>query len=278
LTHCDKLKLVDKNDKQINLTRQAELLDLSRSSLYYQPVKVSAEDKEIMDLIDKIYTDYPFYGNRRIKAELNHEHNIPIGRKHTRTLMHIMGLEAIYPKPKLSTPGDNHKIYPYLLRNVKITKPNHVWSTDITYVKLEQGWAYLVAVIDWYSRYVIDWKLSNNLEIEFCLNCLNDSLEKGITPKIFNSDQGSHFTSKRFTSILKNNEISISMDGRGRCLDNIFVERLWRSVKQENIYLNNYLDVKDARSGLTEYFKFYNQKRRHQSLGYKTPIEIYFEN
>ena len=278
MTHCDKLKLVDKNDKQINLTRQAELLDLSRSSLYYQPVKVSAEDKEIMDLIDKIYTDYPFYGNRRIKAELNHEHNIPIGRKHTRTLMHIMGLEAIYPKPKLSTPGDNHKIYPYLLRNVKITKPNHVWSTDITYVKLEQGWAYLVAVIDWYSRYVIDWKLSNNLEIEFCLNCLNDSLEKGITPKIFNSDQGSHFTSKRFTSILKNNEISISMDGRGRCLDNIFVERLWRSVKQENIYLNNYLDVKDARSGLTEYFKFYNQKRRHQSLGYKTPIEIYFEN
>jgi len=230
-----------------------------------------------MDLIDRIYTDWPFYGNRRMKAELNNEYNISIGRKHIRTLMHTMGLEAIYPKPKLSVPGDNHKIYPYLLRNVKIVKPNQVWSTDITYVKLEHGWAYLVAIIDWYSRYVLDWKVSNNLEIEFCLDCLTDTLTTETIPDIFNSDQGSHFTSAQFTSILKERGINISMDGRGRCLDNIFVERLWRSVKQENIYLNNYVDVKDARNGLTEYFKFYNQKRRHQSLGYKTPMEIYFK-
>jgi len=230
-----------------------------------------------MNLIDRIYTNYPFYGNRRIKTELNLTHNIPIGRKHLRTLMNLMGIQAIYPKKHLSQRNKNHKIYPYLLRNLKIRKPNQVWSTDITYVKLEKGFAYLVAIIDWYSRYVIKWKLSNSLDIEFCLECLQEALQNKNKPEIFNSDQGSHFTSLKFTDILKSKKIKISMDGRGRYLDNIFVERLWRSVKQENIYLNNYQNVLETHNGLNEYFKFYNEKRRHQSLNNLTPQEVYFQ-
>ena len=233
-----------------------------------------------MDLIDKIYTAHPFYGNRRIKAELNLTHQISIGRDHTRTLMKILGLQAIYPKTKinLSKANKEHKIYPYLLRDVKIVKPNQVWSTDITYIKLTNGWAYLIAIIDWYSRHVISWRLSNTLEIEFCLDCLNEALDNSkYKPNIFNSDQGSHFTSKRFTNILTNKNIQISMDGRGRCLDNIFVERLWRTVKQENIYLNSYQNVLEVKTGLNKYFPFYNNKRRHQSLNYLTPAEVYFK-
>jgi len=188
-----------------------------------------------MDLIDEIYTAHPFYGNRKIKAELNLTHHIQIGRDHTRTLMKTLGLQAIYPKSNinLSKPNKQHKIYSYLLRGVKIIRPNQVWSTDITYIRLVNGWAYLIAVIDWYSRYVISWRLSNTLEIEFCLDCLNEALDiSKHKPDIFNNDQGSHFTSKQFTDILNNNKIQISMDGRGRCLDNVFVERLWRTVKQ----------------------------------------------
>lgn len=231
-----------------------------------------------MDLIDIIYTDCPFYGNRRIRAELNQTYNVPIGRDHLRTLMNLMGLQAIYPKKKLSWRNKNHRVYPYLLRNVKIRKPNQVWSTDITYVRLEEGFAYLIAIIDWFSRYVISWRLSNSLDIEFCLDCLNEAIGQNKNrPDIFNTDQGSHFTSPQFTDILKSNQIQVSMDGRGRCLDNIFVERLWRSVKQENIYLNNYIDVMQTRNGLNEYFLFYNERRRHQSLNYQTPKQIYFQ-
>jgi len=231
-----------------------------------------------MDLIDVIYTACPFYGNRRIKAELNSTHQIAIGRDHLRTLMAIMQIEAIYPKKSLSWPDKNHQIYPYLLRNLKVEKPNQVWSTDITYVKLEAGFAYLIAIIDWFSRYVINWKLSNSLDIEFCLECLEEALAHDKSkPNIFNSDQGNHFTSPRFTGILEGNQVQISMDGRGRCLDNIFVERLWRTVKQENIYLNNYREVVETRSGLNEYFLFYNNRRRHQSLNYLTPQEVYFQ-
>lgn len=227
-----------------------------------------------MDLIDEIYTAHPFYGNRKIKAELNLTHHIQIGRDHTRTLMKTLGLQAIYPKSNinLSKPNKQHKIYSYLLRGVKIIRPNQVWSTDITYIRLVNGWAYLIAVIDWYSRYVISWRLSNTLEIEFCLDCLNEALDiSKHKPDIFNNDQGSHFTSKQFTDILNNNKIQISMDGRGRCLDNVFVERLWRTVKQENIYLNSYQDVLETKAGLNKYFPFYNTKRRHQSLNYLTP-------
>jgi len=244
-------------------------------------LEISLADKKIMDLIDEIYTANPFFGNRKIRAELNLTYAIPIGREHTRTLMNTLGLQAIYPKPKvkLSDPNSEHKIYPYLLRDVKIVRPNQVWSTDITYIRLENGWAYLIAIIDWYSRYVINWRLSNSLEIEFCLDCLNEALDKNkYQPEIFNNDQGSHFTSKKFTDILSNKNIQISMDGRGRCLDNIFVERLWRTVKQENIYLNSYQDVLETRTGLSKYFPFYNEKRRHQSLNYRTPADIYYNN
>ena len=232
-----------------------------------------------MDLIDVIFTQYPFYGNRRIKAELNGTHRILIGRDHVRTLMETMGIAAIYPKKKLnlSAKDNENRIYPYLLRGLEIDYPNQVWSTDITYVRLETGFAYLVAIIDWYSRYVVNWKLSNCLEIEFCLECLKEALANAKSlPRIFNSDQGSHFTSPRFTQILEAGNIQISMDGRGRCMDNIFTERLWRSVKQENIYLNSYQNVAQARSGLSKYFSFYNSLRRHQSLGYQTPAQAYF--
>ena len=231
-----------------------------------------------MDLIDAIYTQFPFYGSRRIKEELNQTYLIPIGRGHTRTLMQTMGIEAIYPKKKLnlSSKNNENKIYPYLLRGLEITGPNQVWGCDITYVRLAEGFAYLVAVIDWFSRYVIAWKLSNSLEIEFCLECLKDALAKG-RPQIFNTDQGSHFTSPQFTGILETGQIQISMDGRGRCMDNIFTERLWRTVKQENIYLNFYADVGQARRGLNEYFSLYNNLRRHQSLDYRTPAQTHFQ-
>jgi len=228
-----------------------------------------------MNLIDAIYTEHPFYGNRRIKAELNLTNGIAIGRDKVRSLMETMGIQALYPKKNLSFPDKQNKIYPYLLRNLNIEKPNQVWSTDITYIRLKEGFAYLIAIIDWYSRYVINWKVSNTLEIEFCLECLEEALQTA-KPDIFNTDQGSHFTSPRFTGILGANGIQISMDGRGRCLDNIFVERLWRSVKQENIYLNEYKDVLETRLGLQEYFPFYNTKRRHQSLNYRMPSEIHF--
>lgn len=280
LTHSNLIGLIDKNNKEIDLTRQAKLLDISRSSIYYEPVGIGLEDKKIMDLIDEIYTAHPFYGNRRIKAELNFTHQIPIGRDHTRTLMKMLGLQAIYPKSNidLSKPNKEHLIYPYLLRGVKIVRPNQVWSADITYIRLVNGWAYLIAVIDWRSRYVISWRLSNTLEIEFCLDCLNEALDNSrYKPDIFNNDQGSHFTSKRFTNILTNKNIQISMDGRGRCLDNIFVERLWRTVKQEDIYLNSYQDVLETKTGLNKYFPFYNDERRHQSLNYLTPAEMYFK-
>ena len=234
-----------------------------------------------MNLIDKIYTRYPFYGSRRMNQELKQNHQINIGRKHTRTLMKNMGLEAIYPRKNkgLSNSNKQHKIYPYLLKNYKLTIPNQVWSTDITYIKLTNGFCYLIAIIDWFSRYVINWKLSNSLEINFCLNCLSEAIDnnKKCRPEIFNTDQGSHFTSKQFTDILNDNKILISMDGRGRCLDNIFVERLWRSVKYENIYIKDYQSIPEVKIGLTKYFNFYNHERFHQALNYQTPAKVHFE-
>jgi putative transposase len=278
LAHSQKVSLIEKDHENITLRRQCQLLGISRESIYYHAIEISPADKKIMDLIDKIYTAHPFYGNRRIKAELNLTHHIPIGRGHVRTLMRTMGLEALYPKKNLSWKNKQHKVYPYLLRNLKIEKPNQVWSTDITYVKLTEGFAYLIAVIDWFSRYVLSWKLSNSLDIDFCLECLQEALAQTKNkPEIFNSDQGSHFTSPKFTEILEAHQIRISMDGRGRCLDNIFVERLWRTVKQENIYLNSYQNVLETKTGLDEYFLFYNDTRRHQSLEYLTPKEVHFK-
>lgn len=274
-TRDERRNLIEKKNEEISVKKQCLLLGIARSSLYYRPEGISEEDRETMNLIDEIYTAHPFYGNRRIKAELNKTHNIAIGRSKIRTLMERMGICALYPKKNLSLSNKQHRIYPYLLKNVTPKKPNEIWSTDITYVKLLEGFAYLIAIIDWFSRYVIAWKVSNGLEIDFCLECLEDALKKG-KPGIFNSDQGSHFTSPRFTGILGRNDIQISMDGRGRCLDNIFVERLWRSVKQENIYLSSYRNVLETRVGLQEYFRFYNTKRRHQSLGYVTPESIHY--
>lgn len=279
MTHNDLISIIDKVNKNISVVRQAELLNISRSSIYYHHAEISNTDIFTMNLIDQIYTKWPFFGKKKIKAVLNNQYNIPIGVKHTKTLMNAMGLEAIYPKKKnwLSNPCKGHKIYPYLLNKYQIIRPNQVWSADITYVKLQNGFCYLVAIIDWFSRYVIGWRLSNTLEIDFCLDVYNEAINvnKNI-PDIFNSDQGSHFTSPKFIKISEDNNIQISMDGRGRYLDNIFVERLWRSIKQENIYLNNYADVRETKEGLKQYFDFYNTERPHQSLNYKTPAEIHF--
>lgn len=226
-----------------------------------------------MRLVDEIYTKYPDYGSRRIKFELN-TLGYPVGRERVRTLMRRMGIEAVYPKPNLSKSHPEHKIYPYLLRDVKIKRVNQVWSTDITYIRMQHGFMYLTAVIDWYSRYVLAWKISNSLDGAFCREVLLEALERG-HPEIFNTDQGSQYTSPDFVAILIDRGIKPSMDGRGRALDNVFVERLWRSVKYENVYLNDYQNGFELSSGLKTYFVHYNEKRPHMSLNYKYPYEVY---
>ncbi len=271
----DKLALIDKKEAKISLSRQSALLGLSRGQIYYQP-KTSERDLAIMNIIDAIYTEHPCYGKRRVATVLRRDYNISIGKNHVRTLMIKMGLMAIYPKKKnnLSQANKQHKIYPYLLRGLAINRVNQVWSIDITYIKLEHGFCYLTAIIDWHSRYVVSWELSNTLDIDFCLRALERAYEAAI-PEIMNSDQGSHFTSPKFTSISKSKGVKISMDGRGRCLDNIFVERLWRTVKQEDIYLNQYSSMTELKTGLTKFFNDYNNYRPHQSLGNLTPAEVY---
>jgi putative transposase len=229
-----------------------------------------------MDLIDEIYTDSPYYGIRKITAQLN-RNGKKINKKKVARLMKLMGIQAIHPRRNLSQPNKEHEIYPYLLRNLKIKKSNQVWGTDITYIKMRGTWLYLVAILDWFSRYVVNWKLSDNLEKGFCINCLKEALEKN-NPIIHNSDQGSQFTSKGYLNILKKADIKISMDGRKRCFDNIFTERLWRTIKYEEVYLNEYESFDHAKDSLRRYFKKYNYKRLHQSLNYRTPAEIYFDN
>lgn len=231
-----------------------------------------------MAFIDRIYTDCPFYGSRKIKHALAREYDIWIGREQVQRLMGLMGIEGIRPKTKrnLSQSHPSHIKYPYLLKNLVITHPNHVWGTDITYIKLTTGVAYLIALLDWYSRYVIAWKLSSSLALPFCLDMLNTALTTA-KPEICNSDQGSHFTSKEFTDILKSHGIAISMDGKGRCMDNIFTERLWRTIKYENVYMRSYATIKEATAGIGDYLNFYNTKRGHQALAYKTPHEVYFQ-
>jgi putative transposase len=276
LTHKERTAIIDPAHDSISIARQTELLDISRASAYYRP-KAYERDTDIMRRIDEIYTKRPFYGSRRMQYELNTRYQIHICRDHVRRLMRLMGLEVIYPKKYkgLSDPDSQHKKYPYLLTNITASFPNHIWGTDITYVRLETGWAYLVALLDWFSRYVIAWQLSETLEIEFCLENLARGLLTGI-PAIHNSDQGSHFTSPRYTDLLTAKDIEISMDGRGRCMDNIFTERLWRTVKYEDVYLKSYHDIVEAKHGLMEYFRFYNHTRPHQSLGNMTPAQIYF--
>jgi putative transposase len=264
---------VDRDHDRISVRRQCELLGISRGTLYYKPLGESEENRRLMRLIDEQYTRTPFFGSRKMVAWLAQQ-GFPVNRKRVSRLMQVMGLEAVYPKPRLSQPGEGHKIYPYLLRGVSIERVNQVWSTDITYIRMAQGFAYLVAVMDWHSRFVLSWSLSLTMELDFCLEALASALRRG-RPEIFNSDQGSQFTSEKFTGELAARKIRISMDGRGRCLDNIFVERLWRSLKYEEVYLKGYSQVSEARTGIARWFQFYNYERPHQSLGYQTPATIY---
>jgi putative transposase len=271
------MQLIDKTDKTFSQRRQCRLLGLNRSSLYYEPVETSERDRLFMNLLDEQYTKTPFYGVRNM---LNHLRSLghAVGKDHVRTLLRKMGLKAIFPGPNLSKPHPDHRIYPYLLKDLDVLSPNQVYSADITYIRLAYGFAYLVAIIDWYSRYVLSWRLSNTLDPGFCVEALKEALNSYGNPQIFNTDQGSQFTSQEFISILADKQISISMDGKGRCLDNIFVERLWRSVKYENVYLHNYQHIPEARVGLKAYFDFYNYNRFHQGLDNKTPWQVYSQN
>jgi putative transposase len=255
--------------------RQCALLGLSRSSLYYRPQAESPDNVQLMRLLDEQYTATPFYGVRRMTAWLRSQ-GYAVNHKRVAHLMQQMGIAAIYAQPKLSQASAGHTIYPYLLRGVKIARVNHVWSTDITYIRLHQGFLYLVAVMDWFSRYVLSWALSVTLDGQFCREALLQALRHGARPEIFNTDQGVQFTSSDFTGLLKHEGIQISMDGRGRALDNVFVERLWRTVKYEEVYLKDYTTVREARQGLGEYFTFYNHQRLHQALGYQTPAAVYY--
>jgi len=265
--------VVDHQHVSLSILRQCRLLDISRSGLYYQPKGIPEEDLTLMKLIDRQYLATPFYGARKIAAWLKSQ-GYRVNRKRIRRLMRIMGLKAIYRRPRTSKPAPGHKIYPYLLGDLRITRPNQVWATDITYIPMAHGFLYLVAIIDWYSRYVLSWRLSNTLDADFCIEALEEVLTKGKTD-IFNTDQGSQFTSEAFTGLLQQHGVRISMDGKGSYNDNLFIERLWRSVKYEEVYLKAYQDGREARIGLGNYFSFYNTERPHQALGYRTPAEVY---
>ena len=270
--------MIDRNHAELSIRRQCELLGLNRATFYYQPASETPENLRLMGLIDKQYTQSPFYGWPRMTAFLRRA-GYAVNHKRVQRLMGLMGLmglQAIYPKPRTSIPARDHKVYPYLLRGLVITRPDQVWSSDITYIPLPGGFMYLVAIMDWYSRYVLAWRLSNTLDSLFCIATLQEALQSR-QPEIFNTDQGSQFTSLAFTSILEAAGIRISMDGRGRALDNIFVERLWRTVKYEDIYLKNYATVLALIDGLTRYFAFYNDERLHSRLDYRTPAEVYYQ-
>ena len=258
------------------VVRQCELASVNRSTVYVRSLALEVDNEELVlcRLIDEEYTRHPFYGSRRMVVYLSRQ-GIPANRKRVQRLMRKMGLTGMAPGPNTSKGHPEHKVYPYLLRGVAVKRPNQVWSTDITYVRLAGGFVYLVAIIDWYSRKVLSWRLSNSMDATFCVDCLDDALKQHGQPEVFNSDQGSQFTSAAFTEVLKLEGITISMDGRGRAFDNIFVERLWRTIKYEDIYLNGYANMYNLTLGLTEYFAFYNAERPHQSLGYLTPDRVY---
>lgn len=271
---AERVALVEQENKTLPLRSQIELLGLSRSSLYYQPRGPSARKVRIKHRIDEIYTQYPFYGSRKIHQHLRREGEV-IGKNTVARYMRQMGIEAIFPGPNLSKRAKSASVYSYLLRNMMASFPNHVWGIDITYIRLQHGWLYLVAVLDWYSRYIISWQLDDTLEISFVLTAVDQALSRA-KPVIWNSDQGSHFTSPQYIDRLKQAEIQISMDGKGRASDNIFTERLWRTIKYEEVYLKEYANPRQARQGLAAYIHFYNHRRLHQALDYATPAEIYF--
>jgi len=266
--------MIDRNH-DLSIARQAKALNISRAAVYYKPRPVSVEDLEIMRRIDELHLDYPFAGSRMLRDLLNRE-GVSIGRRHVVTLMKRMGIEAIYRRPNTSKPAAGHKIYPYLLRKLKIEKPNHVWAMDITYIPMAKGFVYLAAVVDWASRRVLAHRVSITMEADFCIEALEEALVKYGKPEIFNTDQGSQFTGHDFTGVLAKNTIAISMDGKGAWRDNVFVERLWRSVKYEEVYLRAYESVGDARASIGRYLAFYNGGRPHSSLDRRTPDEAYF--
>jgi putative transposase len=259
----------------VTILRQCELLDVCRSSLYYQSKPVSEADLRLMRRIDELHLAHPFLGARRLAFMLQRE-GVKVGRRHVGTLMRLMGSEAIYRKRRTSIAAKGHKIYSYLLGNVAIERPNQVWATDITYVPMAQGFAYLVAILDLYSRKVLSFRVSNALSTDFCVEALEEALTRYGSPEIFNTDQGAQFTAEDFTAVLLAKDVRVSMDGKGRWVDNVFVERLWRSVKYEDVYLHAYESVRELKTALASYFEFYNVRRPHQSLAYRTPDEMYF--
>ena len=265
--------MIEWSNAPFSLVRQCELLGLVRSSLYYQPIGENAENLGVMRRIDELYTARPFLGSRRMSWYLNREGR-EVNRKRVQRLMRLMGLEAIYPKRRLSRAGKESKRYPYLLRGLEIIRPDQVWAADITYIRLLRGYLYLVAVLDWWSRYVLSWQISNSLDAQFCVEALQRALEEG-KPEIFNTDQGVQFSCGGFLNVLESKEIQVSMDGKGRALDNVFVERLWRSLKWEEVYLKEYESVTGAEEGIGGWFQFYNHERPHQGLGNRTPAEVY---
>lgn len=265
--------IVKEDDDGLSVRQQCELLGLNRSTLYYEPVPISESDIQLMNIIDELFTNKPHLGVRQMMWRLR-DQGFRVGRKKVRTLMRRMGLFPILPKKNTSKRNPDHPVYPYLLRDVTIDRVNQVWSMDITYIRLGKGFAYLTAIMDWHSRYVIAWRLSNTLSADFCVECLKEALEYG-RPEIFNTDQGCQFTSAEFIKVLEDANIAISMDGKGRAIDNIFVERLWRTVKYEDVYIRRYQTIPEANEGLKEFFDDYNMERRHSSLGYKTPWSVF---
>lgn len=263
---------------ELPITVQCDVLSLARSSAYYKPADpITEQDLEIMNMIDQIYTEHPYFGHRRIRDELKDEYNMNIGRHRVRQYMNLMGIEAFYPRRKIntSTPNKEHKVYPYLLRKLDINRCNQVWAADITYIPLNGKFCYLVAIIDWYSRCILSYRISNSLDTSFCLDALNEALDRYEKPEIFNTDQGSQFTSEAFTKKLIDQKILISMDSVGRAIDNIIIERFFRTLKYEDIYLNRYVSIKELKQGVDRYMKFYNHKRRHSSLEKQTPFQVY---
>jgi len=278
LTHDERKQLIVPLQPEISVRKQAELLEISRASLSYRPV-VNERNLAIMRSLDELYTKYPFYGSRRMRYALHDDYRLEASREHVQRLMRIMGLEAIYPRKSRNTsiPDPSRRVYPYLIRGVIASRPNHIWGMDITYIRLEKSWCYLMAILDWYSRHVVAWELSDTMESGFCITAMERALH-GAVPAIANMDQGSQFTDRRFTGLLAQYGTQISMDGRGRCMDNIFTERLWRTVKYEEVYLKSYRTIEEARVNLSAYFAFYNNQRRHQSLDYRTPHKVYYGN
>ena len=274
MSRAERKATIQRAHPDLSLSRQCEVLAMSRSSYYYTPKGESAENLELMRRIDELFLKYPFYGSRQMVRQLQRE-GVYVGRHRVRRLMRLMGLEAIYQAPRTSTPHPEHRVYPYLLRNLAINRPNQVWCADITYIPVQRGFLYLVAIMDWATRHVLAWRLSNTMDAGFCIEALNEALSKYGKPEIFNTDQGSQFTSYDFTGVLKGAEITISMDGRGRCMDNIFIERLWRSLKYEAIYLHELTYGFKAERVIGEWIDFYNTERPHSSFNGQTPAEAY---